>query len=146
MGICCVTKTLDGGVTWMEESFEDTYDLQRIKFTSDSVGYIVAKVGWDYKLFKTWPGVGIEKPDEHRELIKLYPNPVSSELNLSPIQQGIQVKNLEIISLSGKTIQKIPEFTSPVSVAHLTPGLYILKYTMEGKTYYQKFSVIKSLY
>jgi hypothetical protein len=67
------------------------------------------------------------------DVIKLQPNPADDQLN---INSNIDIKTIEILDITGKTIQTLPTInkTNFIDVKDLASGLYFLKITgVEGK-------------
>jgi hypothetical protein len=76
--------------------------------------------------------VGINE-NTYNFVIKLQPNPADDQLN---INSNIDIKTIEILDITGKTIQTLPTInkTNFIDVKDLASGLYFLKITgVEGK-------------
>jgi len=71
--------------------------------------------------------------------ISLFPNPTSDKIILDSPER---INMLELLSISGNSIKKKTSFTqSPpqLNVSDLTPGLYIIKITIDRRVYTEKF-------
>lgn len=70
--------------------------------------------------------------------LKLFPNPVNSDLNviIAPPPQNSGI--IEIFDLSLRSILKIP-YSNTVNLANLISGVYLLKYSNETTNLFKKF-------
>ncbi len=71
-------------------------------------------------------GVAVDEVFKRR--IKIYPNPVSTRLNITT-SEGVEVKSVEIVDLTGKVIMRSDRFTGQMDVSRLKTGIYLLKIT-----------------
>lgn len=79
-------------------------------------------------------GVGIKELDK-KEIISIYPNPVSKTLNIK--SNSKTNSEMEITNSLGQTVLK-QNYSESIDVSKLESGYYILKVTGE-KNYYSKF-------
>ncbi|MBK5212668.1 MAG: T9SS type A sorting domain-containing protein [Flavobacteriaceae bacterium] len=89
---------------------------------------------WGYGLyFDAKNGVTAGIADNNFEGFKFYPNPAQDMLNLSAKNA---IENVSIFSLLGQKVLKItPNQNKPsINVASLTPGVYVMKVTIEGQS------------
>ncbi|TNE54585.1 MAG: T9SS C-terminal target domain-containing protein [Bacteroidetes bacterium] len=68
--------------------------------------------------------------DQYMERIEFFPNPVDSQLQISPLQE----QSLSLFQANGKLLRKIEPGKKMIDVSDLAPGRYILQ-TGEGKSY-----------
>jgi hypothetical protein len=63
-----------------------------------------------------------------RELLRVYPNPATDELNITGVEQNMSYR---IISITGIALQqgKLQQGSNTVSMQQFTPGIYILEMT-----------------
>lgn len=81
------------------------------------------------------------------ESLTIYPSPAKDLLFIAPGKMQGNVK-IEIMDLAGRTVKQFSVKTShteriSLDVKGLTPNLYILKATDEGKNYSAKFQVVR---
>lgn len=82
---------------------------------------------------------GIQKPPETRNILP-YPNPAGDKLHL-PDNCPKQCDSLIIMDMEGRTVIKKQGFTGRnVDVSRLSPGIYIISLTSQGKYYQGKFA------
>lgn len=110
-----------------DEIFEPTLIFSDSMMVDDSTTSVIYLAGFD---------------DE----VKLFPNPTSSELNISTDLNLTDRGNYEIISLTGKQMlfQELDpvnyeDMLSNIRINHLAEGIYILKLTIDGDSYTRKF-------
>ncbi|MCB0487855.1 MAG: S8 family serine peptidase [Cyclobacteriaceae bacterium] len=76
--------------------------------------------------------VTITGVEEVEKILRLYPNPVKNWIR---IQSSLPIKELTIHDAMGRLLfSKNDEFESPVSIAHLADGLYIVKVVTNQRT------------
>ncbi|GGM98140.1 hypothetical protein GCM10010967_34940 [Dyadobacter beijingensis] len=67
----------------------------------------------------------LDKTPEYRDIISVYPNPVSERLFIKT-DNADQIKSLQLISSNGSTALTSTRPQTELDVKHLTPGTYIL--------------------
>ncbi|MDD7887839.1 polysaccharide lyase family 8 super-sandwich domain-containing protein [Flavivirga sp. 57AJ16] len=67
--------------------------------------------------------------DFEKAPIAIYPNPTNNLLNIAVSSSDIQIKNIDIIDISGKTIYT-QKSAKPIYVNHFAKGFYILNIEM----------------
>lgn len=72
------------------------------------------------------------------ETIGIYPNPVTTILNIS-LENNSEVQKVEIYDLTGKKVKFYEGNTTSIHVGDLTSGFYILEVTIDGKKDSKKF-------
>jgi polyhydroxybutyrate depolymerase len=68
--------------------------------------------------------------------VKMYPNPVSSQLT---IDTELKISEIKIVDITNKTIRVIKENINVVNVADLTNGIYFIKLITADRTITKKF-------
>ena len=73
-------------------------------------------------------------------LLKVFPNPVQSELTISGL---MGIEQLMVLDLSGKllkqiSIQEVPSVS--LNVESFIPGVYLIQFEKEGKPQVQRFT------
>ena len=68
--------------------------------------------------------------------IKIYPNPTSNQLL---IDTELDIREIEIIDITGKIIMTTKENTTTINVVNLTTGIYFIKLITDEKTITKKF-------
>ena len=61
--------------------------------------------------------------------MKLFPNPASSELNISINPEQKQISTIRLFDVTGRTAEEITQinaFTKIISVSNMNSGLYLL--------------------
>ncbi|MEO8234059.1 MAG: T9SS type A sorting domain-containing protein [Flavobacterium sp.] len=71
--------------------------------------------------------------------LKIYPNPAKNNLNIS--SDSFEVKNVEIYNVLGAQVLSANVTNSPINIAGLTTGVYVVKVTEEGKTATRKLVI-----
>ena len=93
-------------------------------------------LGFDEKEFtiEVTDGVGVEELKVENGQLKIYPNPVSYELQVTSyegMENGeLTMENVKIFNLMGQTLMSLPSLPSPettIDVSHLPASVYILK-------------------
>ncbi len=121
-----ILETTDGGLTWQSSSYNET--LTAICF-SNNVGYIAT---YSSQILKNVPVSGIESTDVNK-VIKVYPNPVSDELNIE-VDGIIEDLNFEISNAIGQVVFKGDLVKKAIiKTSSFAPGIYLLKLE-NGKT------------
>lgn len=123
-----IVKTIDGGTTWMELSSGTTNHLYAVHFTNAETGYVVGENGTILKT--TNGGVGINDHHQTADILKVYPNPTSTNISIATTVKG----NLSILNLNGQQLlqQEITELLTTIDVSKLAKGIYFLKLVGEG--------------
>ncbi|MDL2322663.1 DUF6273 domain-containing protein [Bacteroidales bacterium OttesenSCG-928-A17] len=111
---------------------KETSITQTLPYSTDAV---VGSIAEPYVIWLEGTGinqVGLEE-------ISIYPNPVTTILNLHHNFESLD--RIEVVDVSGRTIrvvEKLEEKT--MEVADLTPGLYMLRITVNNETVVLKFN------
>ncbi|MBP9792396.1 MAG: T9SS type A sorting domain-containing protein [Flavobacterium sp.] len=71
--------------------------------------------------------------------LRVYPNPANTVLNIT--SNSFATKNVEIYNVVGAKVLTTQVTNSPVNVAGLTTGIYMVKVTEEGKTATRKLVI-----
>jgi hypothetical protein len=83
------------------------------------------------------PGVSVEIVNLNNA-IQIFPNPVRNELNIS-IVDNLTIQSLQIIDLSGKSVQMFINSTRQVDVSTLSQGIYFVKIETDKGTVVKRF-------
>ncbi len=85
---------------------------------------------------------GIDDPG-HPQFLHLYPNPAQNRLYFEYQKTGLEIKNISIYDLSGKTYN--PEWqNAEINLGHLPEGLYFIRFFLSnGRTINHKFLKMK---
>ena len=78
----------------------------------------------DYWLFKVDKSTLSVTSTEENLNLKLFPNPVENEINIS---SKIKIDSVDIIDVTGKLISKIESPNKTIDVSELSTGIYVLK-------------------
>lgn len=91
---------------------------------TDQLGYGIPDFGEAYNQL-----LSIQSA-QHEIHLKVYPNPTSNSLHL---ETQLPIKNLQLISYSGKRIQNLEPSTT-LNISNLASGIYVLKIEFENGT------------
>ncbi|MDL2223658.1 T9SS type A sorting domain-containing protein, partial [Bacteroidales bacterium OttesenSCG-928-M11] len=70
--------------------------------------------------------------------LSIYPNPVSSVLNIK--HTGTQINRIEIVDINGRTVMSENNLIGEnIHVSHLSKGVYLLRINIDGQISIQKF-------
>jgi S-formylglutathione hydrolase len=75
---------------------------------------------------------------EDQDFLKIYPNPTGGILYLDVLENSMQISEVEIISITGRTIYHKAESIEQVDVSPFTNGLYFVKVRVNGNMYLEK--------
>lgn len=76
--------------------------------------------------------VSIEDPLTAQSLIQIYPNPVTGQLILSTETPHLY-DNVSLYDLQGKVLMESTDLEKSLSLAHVSPGLYLLVFRKKGR-------------
>lgn len=114
----------DDGVTWsysiVDEPINDISSYNdTIVFGIGDNGYIVVNQNWE--------SAGLINFQDITASIELYPNPVSSTLNLE-MKESFNLENsiVRIMSMNGESILEL-QFQDSIDLQKLTPGMFLLQ-------------------
>ena len=108
--------------SWITSNLQ--WDFTNVWYMPSSPGYPLLK-----KIEDTWP-TGINEINPIK--VSVYPNPVQNELF---INSDLQIRKVEIYSLSGALLISNNNFNGKISLSSLLKGTYIVKiYTEKGLT------------
>ncbi|MFC2107271.1 YCF48-related protein [Bacteroidota bacterium] len=130
-----VLRTNDKGATW-EEFKVCGHKLNAFSYI-DSVAYIVGNYGYIFKNdnFSNLTHITIHQNNFYD--IKVWPNPTSSELNFSKLDQ--QCDELILIDGFGKIIYRVSNYTmNRIDVSGIPPGFYYLRISCDKHFYVNK--------
>ncbi len=135
VGSCVATST--NGNLYTTGSFSATADFDTnssVTFSLNATGFSDAYVG---KYLQNCLGVGINENAVLDRTLIIYPNPVSSMLN---ILDGPEVEHskIEIINSLGQIVIRL-YYQKEIDVSHLSVGMYGLRIVSENKTSLAKF-------
>ncbi|MBD3638140.1 MAG: T9SS type A sorting domain-containing protein [Crocinitomicaceae bacterium] len=117
----------------------------------DYYRYWIFKVYYDCSVefvdsYNTSPWTGMDITEDWMDQIQIYPNPVSNSLTVGATIADGDIASVDIINLQGQIIEsKDMNFSSIISskvnfdVSHLPEGLYVLKFNINGVSYYERF-------
>jgi hypothetical protein len=71
--------------------------------------------------------------------LKVYPNPAKNVLNIT--SDNFETKNVEIYNVLGAKVLTTKVTNTPVNIASLTKGVYVVKVTENGKTATRKLVI-----
>ncbi len=71
--------------------------------------------------------------------LKVYPNPAKNVLNIT--SDNFETKNVEIYNVLGAKVMTTKVINTPINVASLTSGVYVVKVTENGKTATRKLVI-----
>ncbi|MBL4587557.1 MAG: T9SS type A sorting domain-containing protein, partial [Flavobacteriales bacterium] len=107
----------------------------------DSIGSngIVLKVGSGFSINVISPlQVGIEQQESSIGSIGIFPNPVSTQLNiLNP--QSVVISEIRIVDMTGRIVNTVKKNTNAVDVSFLPSGVYFIEFVSETGTVIEKF-------
>ncbi|MBS1613646.1 MAG: T9SS type A sorting domain-containing protein [Bacteroidetes bacterium] len=78
--------------------------------------------------------VSVKEPS-FLDILSIYPNPSTEHITISNLPLNASV---ELINLSGQTINTFDAGTSHISTAHLAAGTYLLKINYQGETGFRR--------
>ncbi len=118
-----IHQLFGGDSLWYFTTPEITVDLYSIYFPSTDIGYAVGDNGAIYKTING--GVGIIDHNQTEDLLKVHPNPTSTNINIATAVKG----NLSILNLNGQQLlqQEITGLLTTIDIGKLAKGIYILK-------------------
>ncbi|MBI2280655.1 MAG: T9SS type A sorting domain-containing protein, partial [Bacteroidetes bacterium] len=95
------------------------------------------QIGFTINVIATPVITGIEENNLESSLeIEIYPNPTLSQLT---IDTELDISEIIIVDITGKTIKTIKQNTNSVNVANLSNGIYFIKVITDEKTITKKF-------
>ncbi len=122
---------------------DNSYDLNcfytenQLRYTNPSPAYAFCTPPFpDSECEPVITSTDQEAPSKH---ISMYPNPVITSLFVEPMDQ---VASVEVYTPMGVKLQNIL-FTHELDLSHLSPGMYILRISMQGANQVQVERVIK---
>jgi len=95
----------------------------------------------DFAIGKGSSDISLSSESFIQKSISLYPNPTSSQVNLS-FENNLEEANLKIISITGQTVfekQNISGNSLTLDVSVLSNGIYVVQITDDEKTLNSKF-------
>ena len=125
--------------------YTDDTLIIRFNFISDSIQS--DKEGWmidDIRLYSMDIGGGLEEPGLFKSL-KLYPDPVSSFLNIL-LERPFSFIDIEIFDMNGKEVKKNHFYDTDrikLSCSDLTSGVYMIKTVLNSKEIYVNKVIIE---
>jgi len=75
--------------------------------------------------FNTQSTIGIQTVEYRNKTLQIYPNPVTNELCIENRENDIE--NIQIYDITGKKQTYYVSQNNAISVAHLKPGIYLIK-------------------
>jgi GH18 family chitinase len=102
----------------------------RIKFNSGD---------FNLNYFKITPSKTTDIQQNTVNSITLFPNPATSELMISGLNNNIKIVQADIIDLNGKTLLVQKTASKTIDISTLQKGTYLLKLVFNSKTEYLKF-------
>lgn len=129
--VCCMLDTMNvnmvdeevivtGGVEPYDISIDITDNIQTVTV----VDFDGCESSVQYTLSSLW--------EEDIEVIRIYPNPASTEVYLELVESNNQVEHLQIVSLNGQVLQQYPNAKRVVDISTLNEGMYIVQVQLVG--------------
>ncbi|PCJ23271.1 MAG: hypothetical protein COA97_11925 [Flavobacteriales bacterium] len=115
-----IITTNDAGNTWITSNSGVLDDLYSTFFISNN-GFAVGTAG---KILKTTTNVSSNAFIDNLKKLKLYPNPTSNQLK---IESKLDIKEITIIDLTGKSIKTKTTDLNIINVAQLPSGIYFIE-------------------
>jgi photosystem II stability/assembly factor-like uncharacterized protein len=117
-------KTIDGGLTWINQSPVSDW-ICDIFFTSVDTGYIISSVGECWRTFnggETFIKNNIT-PDEN--ILKIYPNPTTGKIRV----QAEDIESIEVFDITGKHLTGFENLSGlkELDLSSQPKGIYIIK-------------------
>ena len=132
------------GVSWLEDTkTESIYDVNNNLSIENSYSWNTGNNSWDKTEVSTYYYSlnSTNNPSLFGTDLVIYPNPVSTELQIS----GSNVNsNISILDISGKTILTQKNVGKTIDVSSLKEGIYFLQLTNSTGTANYKFIKIHS--
>jgi hypothetical protein len=75
---------------------------------------------------------------EGQSILKIYPNPTIGILNLDVLENSLNISEVEIINITGKTIYQKAESIERIDVSGFSSGLYFVKVMVNGNMCVEK--------
>lgn len=79
----------------------------------------------------------VETKPAAKDYLNIYPNPTTGILSIKT-PEGKEIESLQVLGLTGVTLFEFQEPGSSVDLSHLSKGVYVLSFTVEGQQYSQK--------
>ncbi len=131
--------THDGGHSWVKQVTGAINWISSLCFINETTGWAAGQGGM---ILKTGhgTGTGIDLLTHSESKITLYPNPVSSTLNITVPEQALN-STLSILDLTGHLILsiEITDIQSQTDVSGLAPGIYYVRIAASSGKSIQKF-------
>ncbi len=124
--------TNDAGNTWTTSN-SGVIDYLHSTFFISNAGFAV---GDDGKILKTTINVSSNDFTDNHKKLKLYPNPTNNQIN---IEGELDIKEITIIDLTGKTLKTIMTDFIGINVSDLPSGILFIKVITDERTITQKF-------
>ncbi len=102
-----------------------------------SNGVIFKQAGFAISVISTPIITGLDNSISLSSEIKIYPNPTSS--NLTIISDQLIIDEINIIDITGKTIQTFSTDLNNIFLDNIPNGIYFIKITANQKAIFQKF-------
>lgn len=96
---------------------------------------------WSSATYDTWP-LSIHNTDKDNALIKLYPNPVFSQLNVNVGMHVAANGVIKVLDFTGKVllVKEVSDNIMTLDVSQLSTGIYLLQYSINGNNSYLKIN------
>lgn len=119
---------------WIKSGIEPVLDSYlKVMYTEDNDGRIYAVQMFDNKVYysdsSASEATAVNEPELTRNVVQAWPNPANDHVNIKCIENGNQLKQVNIIDLSGRICAKevLTGNQVEVNTGHLPAGLYLLE-------------------
>jgi len=124
---------------------DETQDMWAVHFADEFTGYIVGYKYGEATIWKNGTGINtMSTTDETlKDEIKIYPNPVSNEINIEIEKGNLQDYMVSLTDMAGKQIysKSFKEKKIKINTSHFQKGIYILSIETKNKKHSQKLIV-----
>jgi len=142
-----ISKTNDGGISWVNQKGFTDNSLNSILLINDSSGYIIGDLG----TFSSFGNVGINVPETDSILshtIYSYPNPFNEKIQFELYSNREDEISIELFDIDGRLVYKInriivkgKQTISFTPTINLNSGTFI--YIIKGKEIFNTGKIIK---
>ena len=133
-----IRKTVNGGLTWSQQTSPTTEELRSVCFVNSTLGYAAGANGTIIKYEAT---AGIPETNSSSESVTIYPNPALEQFTLEA-NSDLLGSFYTLTDLTGKIIYtaEINSKNTVINISELSTGMYFLN--LNGQIY-QTIKVIK---
>jgi hypothetical protein len=142
--LCCLLDTMN--ISMVNGQVIVTGGVAPYDITIDTIGNIQTVTVVDYDGCDSIVQYTLTKiVEQSKDEIKVYPNPVSTDLYIDLANNSKKIENIRIVSMNGQVIQNIQNDVRVINISMLTNGVYIIQIKLStGEEIKKRINVLKS--